>query len=718
MAVFRSANEPVDERRRKRVAALSLIGLSAFLAAQALMVRSYGSLQKRPPSWDQAIHMEIALDYQEAYKAGRWSSIMDLAPKPGMPPFPPLYHLALMHTYGSSDPAAAALWVNWCYLALLCFSLFFICFAFRPDWAALGAVIAFAASPGIQELLFTQLIDLPVVALVAAAYLAFLYSDDFKSWVPSLLLGAIFGIGMLHKWTFFSYLIPAYLSGMYALSNNKSRTKVLACTLIAAAICAPWYYRHIAMLVPRLFQASSDFAVPVTQGWAFLLYFLVSADSLGPLFWALGWVGLGIPSYRERSEKSWIVWAWVLTSYIFWAIVPNRQMRFLLPGFSALAVGMCGSWPTGLIWALAGFQLFGAVNYSNGWIAGIQIPLPLHDITLLPSNAPAAEDWHIEDVLRAAQGLSDPAKPVANLTVVANAPYFNATSFGWLARVLKLPTVHVRGVNKRICEFSQFVVLKDDKLGPAGVIEGLPEAARIINAPNGWFSRGYEKAGLWPLPDGSNAILYKQRQLSGPPIAGKGTQFTYYTSGPLTADDLKIELAPWDKTAADYPLIKVGASSIELRGVKVAHPALELENAVIMPAAEDKKAPEWDDVRFLKISRLRLLSAELDGADLKAYLEERVKGLHLDTLKLDKTVSVSGQISHLSFAAEFSVDLLDSPRRLKVTVLQARFGASAVPSGLLGAYREFTYPLTPSPETPFDIDLPSLTIKDGKLTIP
>ena len=78
------------------------------------------------------------------------------------------------------------------------------------------------------------------------------------------------------------------------------------------------------------------------------------------------------------------------------------------------------------------------------------------------------------------------------------------------------------------------------------------------------------------------------------------------------------------------------------------------------------------------------VSDEVTAEDLKAYLEGRIKGLRIDKLVLDKTVAASGQIGHFAFAFESAIELLDSPRRLKVTVLQARLGATALPAGGAG----------------------------------
>lgn len=714
---------PEEARAKRKALALSLVGLFVYLSCQALILRSYVKAQTRPPSWDESVHMEIALDYHEALKAGNYSGIVHLAPKPGMPPFPPLYHLLMSRVYSSPDPAGAALWVNWFYLCVFCVFLLLVCFEFRPDWGSLAAVIAFACSPAVQDLLYTQLVDLGVAACVAAAYWALLFSEDFTEWLGSLLFGALFAVGMLHKWSFFSYMIPAFIAGILALSKNKSRVKVLAAAALAVAGFFPWYYAHVAILVPRLVQASTDMGSGWTLGSAAFGYFLLSISNLGPILWGLGWMALASPSYKVKAEKSWIIWAWVATSYLFWTFVPNRQMRFMTPGLAGLAAAMCGAWPTGWIWGVAGVQIVTAINFAMGWISPIMIPFPMTDVTIFMSNPPGHEDWHIKDILQAAQEKSDPAQPVADVTLVANAQYFNGANFTWLDRYLKLPRLHMRGVNHRLCEFSQFVVLKDDKLGPAGVIEGLPEASADILDPALWFSKAYDKVAQWPLPDGTNAVLFQQKKLAEPPFKSPVTDFLFYENGTLTANDFKVDLGAWDKAAADYPLARAQAASIELRGVKVLHPSMEFEHVVLVPAAKPpkekgKKALEWDDVRFLRMSRLRILSAEFSVDELKSVLQERLKGVRLDTLTLDKTVTAAGEVGHFAFAVEASVELVNSPRSVRVKILHARLGASELPAGLLGGYREFNLPLEPNPEMPFAIDLAGLTLAGGKLTIP
>src|SRR5476649_1345024 len=206
-------------RPSRKVLVLSLLGLAAFLAVQALLLRHFIRVDTRPPSWDQSTHLEIALDYREALGAGRCGDAWFLAPKPGMPPFPPAYHLLLRGAFDSPDPAHAALWLNWFYMAVLSISLFGISWRFLPDSRALAATLAFCAAPGLQDLLTTQLVDLAVVAWVAAGYWALLECAGFTLWLPSLAFGALYAVGMMHKWTYFSYMLPAYLIAGRALGD-------------------------------------------------------------------------------------------------------------------------------------------------------------------------------------------------------------------------------------------------------------------------------------------------------------------------------------------------------------------------------------------------------------------------------------------------------------------------------------------------------------------
>lgn len=702
-------------RANYKLLAISLLGLAALISWQALSLRSYARRDSRPPAWDQAIHLEIAHDYRLALKEGRLGDIVHLAPKPGMPPFPPLYHLLLAKHYDPANPAGAAIAMNWLYLALLSLALFGIAWHFRPDETALLATVAFVCSPAVMDLATTQLVDLSVVAWSATAFWLLLKTDEFRSWPWSIAFGVAFATGMMHKWSFFAYMIPAYFLGLKALGDRRSRLQALASLAVALVLFAPWYYVHLPVLVPRLFQASADFAVPFWQGGAFFQYFLNSADALGPVFWALGWVGLLAAHPRRYADYVWLVLAWVGFSYLFWAIVPNRQLRFLLPGLPGLAVAAAMAWPTAILWFLAVFQALTALNYTAGWLGPIPLPLPLVSMNLLPNDPPRREDWQIAEILKEAERRAEPDEPIANVTLIANAQRFNGPTFTWMVKELGLAKVHMRGVNRRLCELSQFVVLKEGDLGPAGVISGLPEAAKVVEEKNGWFRKAYDEAGRYKLADGTAAVLFQRRKLAAAPFKSKGTQFEFYESEALKGSNLKVELGAFDSASGVYPKATLSAASVDIRGLTVSHPALDFEGLALVSTAKPPQN-EWDDVRLIKLKRLTLRSGEVNVESLKPFLEKRIKNLKVRRLELENgAITLEGAFASVVLSAVLTPEL--RPDALVLRLGEVRLGASPLPAGMLGRFREIVVPFTPNPETPFFISVPSLKISGGKLTI-
>ena len=708
---------PTQASNRKALV-IGLMGLVVFLAVEALLLRSYTRTDTRPPSWDQAIHMEIALDYRDALKEGRLTDAWHLAPKPGMPPFPPAYHLLLMRSYASADPAHAALWVNWFYLAILSISIFGIAWRFRPDETALAAVVLFVGSPAIQDLLTIQLVDLPMVALAAAAYWALLGSEEFTHWLPAIGFGVLHAAGMLHKWSFFSYMFPAYFLALSALRERRTALIMLVSAALSFALIVPWYGVHIALLPSRLVQASSDFAVSAWTPAAWVLYFNQASSSIGPVIWLLGVIGLLAPQYKRRREQGWVLLAWFLTSYIFWTVVPNRQLRFVLPGLVPIGVAFCSTWPKPASWAAVVLQLFCMANFFGGWVGPVNANLAYYPLTFFENRPAAKEDWKTEEILRRIEAERDPAAPISNVTLVANDTYFNAPTFHWMQRRLGLEHTRMRGVNRRLCELSDFVLLKDPKVGPASVIDGLNEAAAEIKDPRGWFGKAYVELARWPLPDKNEAILYKQRRFTKKPYDGKFLVYQHYTAGKVVIRDLKADFGPWDPEKSVYKTMSLKVGQLDVRGLILNGTSLELFNAGFIPLMKKEREDDWVDIRMLRLERMRINSLDVGAEELKVFLSQRVKGLSVDELSLDKTVRIAGTFNGKPVSAEAGVQLLDQPRRIKIDILSVRLSGINVPLSVFKEIKELTVPLYANPETPFAIELPGLTIANGRMTIP
>jgi hypothetical protein len=631
--------------------------------------------------------------------------------------FPSLYHFFLRHAYASPYPANAALWLNWFYLALLCAALFGLAWHFRPDETAALCVVIFVGSPAVQELLHTQLLDISLVAWAAAAYWAFLRSEDFQRWAGSLACAAFCVLGMLHDWRFVSYILPLFYVGLKAMSRASSLVRVLAAALVALAGVVPWYWTHRPVLTPGLFLAPVAASPPVRGGMALLSYLPMMAEGLGLPFFLLSLVGICVPQYRRDWQRGWVLGAWIVSSYIFWGLVPDSRFRYLLPGLPALAVAGLGAWPKIVLWGLAFLQLFTMANFTSGWLLPISVPVPLHSVTVFPSQPPAGEDWKIATILEEAEKLSDPERPIAGLTLVANDERFNIDSFRWTARLLRLPRVRIRSARKRLYELSEFVLLKDGRLGPPGTISGLEEISADIKAPKGWFRQGFDEVRRWPLPDGTAAVLYQQKLPAQSPVKERRLDFQYYESGDFSARNLSLELGDWDARRGVYRTATLSAADLKLGGWRLSDLRLDLEGVLFVPLY-DAKSNAWDDVRLLRLDGVRVSSLRLSGETLRAALEARCKALHVAEFALDRTLKVRSTWGPLSLSAEFAAQLMSAPAGLRLDLLGARLGATPVQGPPSGPIQSWTQPLTPTTELPFSIQAPSLTIAGGWVSVP
>lgn len=449
-----------------------------------------------------------------------------------------------------------------------------------------------------------------------------------------------------------------------------------------------------------------------------MIYFKQASDAINPIVWLLGTIGLLAPQFSRRREQGWVLLAWVATSYIFWTIVPNRQLRFLLPGLVPIGVALAATWPKSVTRGVVILQLLGLFNFFGGWVGPVTLDLPYYSFRFFMNDPAAKEDWKIEEILRKIEAERDPLTPISNVTLVANDAFFNAPTFHWTQRRLGLKHVRMRGVNRRLCELSEFVLLKEPKVGPPSVVSGLPEAALEIQDRRGWFGRAYEEIARWPLPDKNNAILYRMRRVHKKPYEGKFLLYQHFAAGKATIKNLKVNFGPWDTEKSVYKSMNLNVGQLDVRGLVLEGINVDLTDAAFIPVMKTDRPDDWADVRLLRLQRLRINSLDVGAEELKAFLALRVKGLSVDEIMLDKTVRVTGSFNGKPVSAEAGIQLLDGPRRVKVDIMSVRLSGISVPLSMFREIKELTVPLYPNPETPFTIELPGLTIANGRLTIP
>ena len=709
-------------RWKRFFAALGLLAL--LVGFHAFSVSSWIKRETRPPSWDQSIHLEIAKDFQVAFSEGRWKDIFMPAPKPGMPPFPPLHYMLIRYAMDAPDPASEALWINVFYMAILCVSLFGLGRRAGGEWGGLAAAVLFSCMPEVQWLLRDQIIDLPLVAWVVSAYWALLASERFEHPGPSALFGVMFAAAMLTKWSAFSYFLPLIVFLFGDLREPRRRKHFFTAAFIAVLLCGPWYALNWAVLIPRLFQASSDNAVSVASLSGLFAY--VRQMSLGmefPLF-AAGLVSLGgmARNERGRSDASTLV-LWFVLSFIFWTIVPNRQLRYLLPALAPLILMITSTMKFKPLAALCALELIAAVNFSYGVLPHIHPGFLSFNASLFRADPPQKEDWPIGEILRTAQEMRDKSAPFANMALLANAERFNGATFNWESARRGISTVKMRGINNRVCEFAEFLLTKEGPLGPPSVVNQLPKVRKMILARGSWFDRGYREAARFPLPDGTDAVLYQRRVPKKPPFPPGKTHFDYLSDKHVTIEGAKLDLGGYDRVRGVYPRVAVRAERLVIRGLEVTGLEAEIEDFLGVSVVDPKDAGSAGqeslllDMRLLRMKKLRIKAATVTEEAVAAFIKARVKNLNGVEISIEENVKGRADIGGVALAAEAALRVSDDGSGLEIRLEKLSVGGVALPVTLLGPVRRFVRKFAPDPELPFEIQVKTLTLSGGRLRI-
>ncbi|SVE08770.1 uncharacterized protein METZ01_LOCUS461624, partial [marine metagenome] len=193
---------------RMRYAVLTTLVLWVFGSNLTWVV-----LDKVPPAYDFARHLYIAFLYWQAFDWGSQSLWFDLLSVE--PYYPPLYHLSLIPfavVFGFS--AFSAVLANSVYLGVIILSTYGIGSLINDRRTGLMAAFLVSCYPFLAHLSRTPMIDTMLTAAVALAYYLFLKSKNFEERIYSLLFALVFAGGMMVKWTFLVFVLPAVIIGL------------------------------------------------------------------------------------------------------------------------------------------------------------------------------------------------------------------------------------------------------------------------------------------------------------------------------------------------------------------------------------------------------------------------------------------------------------------------------------------------------------------------
>ena len=495
--------------------------LAALFGALGLVVTIWLSIDRHPPEWDHANHLERALDCHRTLAdpaADRYAEIIGARASSFYPPLVICATGILYFAFPVTPLTAQAVMLAFLGVALLAV------YGLGRDLAdpATGLLAAFflGTAPFVVYSLLNFQLDLPLTAMVALALWALVRSEVFSRPGWTLGLGLIWGLGLLTKPTFPVYtLAPAlWTIGLAATSRARGRrfAWVELASLIAALVALPWYSSRLLGLPLQFEHRSFMFAAqeghaPTLSAAALLHYPTIFPTQVG-LLAALGFLG-GLLAVRRVREHRAVLWIAAIAPFVIITLIRNKNFRYSLPAVSAaVVVAALGvrALPRTLQRAVVGACLvLGALQVTMtafllpsppavpGWPSPLVIPYP-----------PRGADWQqgriLEDLARESGG-----RPV-RVSVVPNHETFSVSNFRYEAKRRGLPFTMLRpwgpspfGVD--------YAIVKSGNIGPDFSIAKARRVMQALEAPGSTLARLFPVVSEYTLPDGSRAELRARR---------------------------------------------------------------------------------------------------------------------------------------------------------------------------------------------------------------
>ncbi len=519
-------------------------------------------LDIRPPSWDQGLHLFKTFNYWEALSSGSedwWQDMLNVEPF-----YPPFYHLSLIPLswiFGFTLDIGVI--GNSFYMVIMALSIYGIGKILYTRNAGLIAAFLVSTYPLIVSMSREYLISVMLTAMTTLAYYLFLKSENFENKKYSLWFSFIFAVGLMVKWTFFIYVLPAVLAGLWgekidvkdrliqfvyyigmiaallivpffiliigaqrwillileflliwalvkhfpktSLSTQKTLNLIfLSC--ISVLICFPWYAHNLINILIGLSKFAFSGADPegVVASWSYYIE-LINVQMGIPLMTIFAVTFLFY--FLKKDRINWTLFGWAILPIIVFTFVDNKNERYTMPVLPAMALitavvltQVKNNSLRNFLYSITGITALLTILYT-GFIAK-----PAFLPYLGQGNLPIAQLWPINAML---DDIIEEAKPEKEKQLIvrtlANYKYFQRGAFRDFAAFRGLPIV-MKGVKRNMGEMTDFFITR------SGDFNG--QSQNAINSINlltkdPALTKTFKLFRSYPLPDGNMGLLYK-----------------------------------------------------------------------------------------------------------------------------------------------------------------------------------------------------------------
>jgi hypothetical protein len=699
--------------------------LGAVFVALVVVAATWTALDRQPPIWDHANHLERAILCARDLRAGDAGAIFDRSSF-----YPPLA-LCLAGAASMAMPIeAAALAVMLAFLGLGMAAVYALGGALAGRAVGTVAAVLFATAPFVVYSALRMQLDLPLAAMVAVALVVLLATEGFTRPGAVLLCGVVWGLGMLTKPTFALYIVPP---AAWVLLRARRRGVIGAglALVVGAAISLPWYGPRLfglaAQFDARAFAQAAEAGHPDPLTLTGLVFYpRWFGYQIGLAAAVLTVVGLAVALARRHG----FLLVAVLGPFVVVELARNKNLRYTLPLLGAAAVlaalGL-DALPRRIRRLIAAaLAVLAVVQVSavtsglppNVWIPGLRT-------WWVPASPPQRADWRHSEILAMLERERRGA-PVT-VSVVPNYALFSVSNFRLYAVRDGLGMQFVRAWEDPPLGID-YMVLKSGDQGPAWTAE---KSRRVIDrlATDPHLDRVFPVIGEFPLPDGSRATVRARRlapvtgstpaELAAALEAGFRRWLEAFVRD---ADGLEVRLVH-DEAILNGRIrrVEVGAAAatvgeLRRRGkpqLRVHDLGLVLEDVLVNPwsaAAEGR----FD---LLDVGRGRLATATVTIADLQAFVSA-FKGFRRSTVTADgDALAITVRQAGPDVSARVRVrPASDGPLALEAEGV--RVGGVPVPDALVSwVVRHFDPSARLARRARFAIEIGRVSVRDGALRI-
>lgn len=618
--------------------------VGAVFAALVAVAAVWLALDRRPPEWDHANHLERAVGCAQDMARADLRAVLERSSF-----YPPLVLCAagLAYRLAPSDVAAAQA-VVLAFLGLGMAMVYALGRRFAGGTEGVVAALVFGSAPFVVFSSLRFQLDLPLASMVALTVLLLLRTDGFERRDWSVAVGVALALGMLTKPPFAAYvLVPLVLVAARIRSRRALGSFALA-LLIGGALALPWYGPRLYGFAPeigsRAFRQAAESGHPDPFSASGLLFYpKVFVPQLGVVAVLLFAIGLVVALRRRR----WLLLATALAPLPLFLLIQNKNLRYTLPllPFAAVLAGMGFGALRGRVRSLTLTALVvGAVAQVGATAFAVppSFTLPGLGVPLLPESPPMRVDWRHREILallgRESRGAA------ATVSVVPNHNFFSASNFRYYAARDGLPLRWTRAWDGEPVGI-EYMILKTGAQGPAWTAEKPRRIAeRLATDPH--LARVFPVIGEFALPDGSAATVRARRILGdvavSPARLGRTLEEGVRRRLAEVARDVeRLEV----RVAHDDGILAGRVRRIEVRAAAATVGELGRRNAALLRVHDvvvvfhDVLMNPWSlaaEGRLdpLDAGRVRLERVTVGGADLGAFLRD-LKGFRQASVALD-----------------------------------------------------------------------------------